>query len=127
MNFNKPMIDLVRELRKRAPAEEKPGIKLANPDLMQEMIPWFHCTKDVVVKALIKELFEYAGEDWPDKLAAVEKLGSASEKTAPAADGKRYVTRVYRGQTQLVEVTSEDKTSRTPRTQRVYRGQVVRI
>lgn len=123
MNFNKPMIDLVRELRKRAPSDEKPGIKLANPDLLFEMIPWYHGTRDVIVKALIKELFEHAGDNWPQRLNTVNH---ADKEPSGQEAGKRYITRVYRGQTQLVEVAAEPRPPENPVTRRVYRGQVVR-
>ena len=118
MNFNKPMIDLVREIRRRAPSDFKPGIKLANPELLSELIPWFHSTKDAVVKALVKELFSLAGDEW------IEKLDQPP--STPEGDSEeKYITKVYRGQTQLVEVPAE-KSSAEAATERIYRGQVVR-
>ncbi len=118
MNFNKPMIDLVREIRRRAPSDYKPGIKLANPDLFSELIPWFHVTHDAVVKALIKELFALAGSDWAEKL----------DQPSPGMENsteKKYITKVYRGQTQLVEVPVESEAVEAA-PERVYRGQVIR-
>ncbi len=126
VNFNKAMIDLVREIRRRAPADAKPGIKLANPELLTEMIPWYRSTSDTVAKALLKELYTLAGEDW---LAQLQETKPEVE-AAPVAgatiekDGKRYVTKVYRGQTQLVEVPVPPTESLA--TQKIYRGQVVR-
>ncbi|MYM64559.1 hypothetical protein [Pseudomaricurvus sp. HS19] len=126
VNFNKAMIDLVREIRRRAPADAKPGIKLANPDLLTEMIPWYRSSNDSVAKALLKELYTLAGDDWLEQLQESKPAAEA----APAAggtiekDGKRYVTKVYRGQTQLVEVPMPPAESAA--TQKIYRGQVVR-
>ena len=68
MNFTKQMIDLVKEIRRRASSEAKPGIKLANPELLEELIPVYQLSTDTVTKALIKELFFVAGEDWPQRL-----------------------------------------------------------
>lgn len=118
MNFNKPMIDLVREIRRRAPSDLKPGIKLANSALLLELIPWCHNTKDAVVKALIKELFSLAGEEWQQKLDQFSMLPDRSSE-------KKFITKVYRGQTQLVEVPTESESSETA-PERIYRGQIVR-
>ena len=127
VNFNKAMIDLVREIRRRAPADAKPGIKLANPELLTEMIPWYRSTNDSVAKALLKELYTLAGDDWLEQLqetkpavASAPVSGATIEK-----DGKRYITKVYRGQTQLVEVPMPQ--AETAATQKIYRGQVVRV
>lgn len=122
------MIDLVREIRRRAPADAKPSIKLANPDLLDEMVPWYQQSNDAVVKALIKELFALAGSKWSAKL---EQLPAADSQTSAKSskldsfvkDGKRYITKVYRGQTQLVEVN--DTPAPSASSQRIYRGQLV--
>ncbi len=130
VNFNKQMIDLVREIRKRAPADEKPGIKLANPELFVELIPWYQKTNDAIVKALVKELFIQAGDGWPARLEPQEAAEAPAAKASSSPggtveiDGKRYVTKVYRGQTQLVEVPTASEEA--PSKQRIYRGQVVR-
>ncbi|MGH1374457.1 MAG: hypothetical protein ACRBBW_20640 [Cellvibrionaceae bacterium] len=121
MNFTKSMIDLVREIRRKAPSEEKPSIKLANPDLFTDLVPWYHSTKDAVVKALIKELFNHAGGHW---LGLLEK-DTMTRNTETEAEGVQYVTKVYRGQTQLVEIRNQDATT-SKASQKVYRGQVVR-
>jgi hypothetical protein len=118
MDFNKAMIDLVKEIRRRVPADDKPGIKLANPELLNELIPIFHSSKDTILTTLIKELFERAGEDWPERLVKQQQ------------EGKRQVTQVYRGQVRVVTVESESeepqKSAKSSGSQRIYRGQVVR-
>lgn len=121
MNFTKSMIDLVREIRRRASSTEKPNIKLANPDLFSDLIPWYQSTNDAVVKALIKELFSLAGDSWPERLEIPVGFNDHSEDSIDV----RYVTKVYRGQTQLVEVGIKE-VSEEPSVQRMYRGQVVR-
>lgn len=114
MNFDKSMIDLVREIRRRAPADDKPGIKLANPDLLHELLELHHHCADIITKTLIKELFAMAGDPWPQLL----------ESPTPHEDPDiRYITKVYRGQTQLVPAKDNDNQPKKP--QRIYRGQIV--
>lgn len=116
MNFNKAMIDLVQEIRRRAPSEVKPSIKLANPELFAELLSIYKAKADTVSKALIKELFEMAGAPWPQAL---------KEEAVP---DQRYVTQVYRGQvTQIPVDSTTGSADKNPRkaTQRIYRGQVI--
>lgn len=118
MDFNKAMIDLVKEIRKRVSANDKPSIKLANPELLNELIPIYHGTKDTILSTLIKELFERAGDDWSERLKRQEQ----SEE--------RYVTQVYRGQVRVVKAEDEAKPDESEAkeagSKRIYRGQVVR-
>lgn len=118
------MIELVREIRRKAPAEKKPGIKLANQDLLDELVPWYQESNDTVVKTLIKELFILAGTEWQEKLITPAQPQGSPE--AENVSGPRYVTRVYRGQTQLVEVAPKSsETNEASATKKVYRGQTV--
>lgn len=119
MNFTKQMIDLVREIRRRASSDDKPGIKLANPELLEELIPIYQRSTDAVTKALIKELFFAAGETWPERLQA-----PASAQPQEEMPKKTYITKTYRGQTQLVEVTLPEA-ALSPVPQRIYRGRPV--
>ncbi|MGI9277403.1 MAG: hypothetical protein ACR2PT_21470 [Endozoicomonas sp.] len=115
MNFNKPMIDLVREIRRKVPADDKPGIKLANPDLLSDLIPLYHASSNTVLKVLIRELFNMAGDPWPETLA---------EREAPK---QRFITKVYRGQREVVAAdTGGDEAPKKSRPKRIYRGQVVK-
>ena len=113
MNFDKPMIDLVREIRRRAPSDSKPSIKLANPELLHELIPIHHTCGDTITKTLIKELFAMAGAPWPEAL-----------EEPKVVDTQRYITKVYRGQTQLIPVDDEDH-NEPAKPVRIYRGHVV--
>lgn len=117
MNYNKPMIDLVREIRRRAPSEEKPGIKLANPELLEDLIQIYHKSSDNILKALSRELMNMAGEPWPELLQ--EGLPDSGEQKT------HFVTKVYRGQTQLVEKPTESTEKDSRRPVKIYRGQVV--
>ncbi len=121
MNFSKQMIDLVREIRRRVASQDKPGIKLANPELLTELVPIYHRSTDTVTNTLIKELFHLAGDDWPQRLLIRDS--EAERQPQATSPEKVYVTKVYRGQTQLIEV--ERPTRETAKPQRIYRGQVV--
>ncbi|CCK77598.1 MAG: hypothetical protein KBT75_05755 [Oleispira antarctica] len=118
MNYSKAMIDLISEARRRATSEDKPSIKLANPDVLTELNRIYHGSSDTVLKAIIKETFYLAGDRWPDKL--LEEVEEDEQ-----AKGPRYITKVYRGQTQLIEVAPEGSMTNKPKTARIYRGQAI--
>lgn len=116
MQFTKPMIELVYEIRRAVPGDLKPSVKLANPELFDELKAYYLDKANAVTKALIKELFHLAGPEWVDMLAQ-------PDKTRP-----KQRVKVYRGQTIF-----EDKKETAPLTEaqrkhmkkRVYRGQVI--
>ncbi|WP_370980376.1 hypothetical protein [Agaribacterium sp. ZY112] len=112
MNFSKQMIDLVKEIRRRSSSDIKPSIKLANPDLMPELVKMYQESNDAVSKALIKELCHLSGEGWSDALSK------------PKQEEKRLKTNVYRGQTSVTEVKPQNQES-PKKTKQVYRGRVV--
>lgn len=115
MNYTKSMIDLIKEIRRRADAETKPLIKMANPELLVELKDIFHASSDVISQALIKELFALAGEPWTSALSK------------PQVPEERQIIKTYRGQTQLVEspMESSKPESQSGASKRVYRGQVI--
>lgn len=119
MNYSKAMIDLISEARRRAPSDDKPSIKLANPDVLYELNNIFHNSKDTILKAIIKEAFHLAGGEWPKKLLPQESIDNA-ESNSP-----RFITKVYRGQTQLIEVNNNKAPDSPNENKRIYRGQVV--
>lgn len=100
MNYSKAMIDLISKARRRAPSDDKPSIKLANPEVLYELNKIYHKSNDTVLKVIIKETFQLAGGSWPDKLA--EPLEDNASTPQP-----RTTTKIYRGQTQLIEVAPE--------------------
>lgn len=126
MNYSKAMIDLISEARRRAPSEDKPSIKLANPDVLFELNTLYHNSTDAVLRAIIKETFTLAGGSWPDKLIEQEEVAEDPIEEEAQTPGVRYITKVYRGQTQLIEVRDEqaEAPQKAP-TQKIYRGQIV--
>lgn len=117
MQYTRTMIELVFEIRHRVPADLKPSIKLANPELLDELVHYHGTSQDVICNALIKELLHLTGPPWDGWLEAEERV-----KTP------RQVTKVYRGQVSLTDAPQEvqkegEKTKTKPR--RIYRGQVV--
>ncbi|HEY7774542.1 MAG TPA: hypothetical protein VIC26_15260 [Marinagarivorans sp.] len=119
MQFTKPMIELVYEIRRVVDAELKPAVKLANPELFTELQSYYHESAGAVAKAIIKELFHLAGEPWPSRL---------EDANAPAA---RQTVRVYRGQIHAEDqARTQDPSEKAAekalqRKKRVYRGQVI--
>ena len=117
MIFTKPMIDLIKEIRKQVPADIKPSIKLANPDIFDEAIVLYHTYNNTILRTLIKELCVRAGSPYSEFL------------DQPEENKKRQTTKVYRGQTQLMPApskTDETEETDTPtRRAKVYRGIVI--
>lgn len=128
MQYTKPMIELVYEIRRRVDADTKPSVKMANPDMLKELAQFHHRTKDTITKTLIKELLFLAGEEW-------QALLNPPLLTNPVSLHKQVV-KVYRGQTILVDASHQtitnDNTAGTEmlsatqppvqKTVRMYRG-----
>lgn len=117
MQYTKPMIELVFEIRRRVPADMKPAVKLANPELLDELVLHHRKSKDVICQTLIKELLQLAGDPWDHALADVAHDEEVAKRP-------RQVTKVYRGQVTLEEAPPK-KDGESHRTKRVYRGQTI--
>ena len=125
MQFTKPMIELVFEIRRYAPSDLKPAVKLANPELFAELQVFYHSNANTITKALIKELFHLAGDAWPSRL-------EQAEPTAPA-----QTLRMYRGQVQMSDqvlpqaIKAQDSSPIEERALKrktlIYRGQPVLV
>ena len=116
VQFDRAMIDLVREIRRHVSSDLKPSIKLANPDLLYDLQAYYRQQSNTVVNTLIKELSSRAGEEWLARLEGEQN------------DHPRVVTRVYRGQAELVEVEPEAAPESSPvpkKSTRMYRGQPI--
>ncbi|MFT5082650.1 MAG: hypothetical protein ACI9Y1_000677 [Lentisphaeria bacterium] len=113
MQYTKPMIELVYEIRRLVPSELKPGVKLANPDLFKALIDHYFNGAKTVTKALVKELLVLAGEDWSDVLKNNETLND------------RYYTTMYRGAVSLEKPMDRVLEQGAKKPKRIYRGQVV--
>lgn len=92
MQYTKPMIDLVYEIRRRVDADMKPSVKMANPELLVELAEYHHHTKNTITKALIKELLFLAGDEWP------LLLEPAKTESVKSQEIHKQVVKVYRGQ-----------------------------
>lgn len=115
--FDRAMIELVREIRRRVPSHIKPDIKLANPYLLSCLQVQYGASSDVVLKTLIQGLFERAGGGWQARLTGPVEVENPAQ-----------VARVYRGQvshTERVPSGPLDDVPCKPKAQRIYRGQPV--
>lgn len=118
MQYTKPMIDLVYEIRRRVEPDMKPGVKMANPELLRELADYYHTAKDTITKTLIKELLLLAGAEWH---ALLHPTSTDPSPTEPS----RQVVKVYRGQTILVDAPRPELLTTTPKAARMYRGHPV--
>lgn len=118
--YNRAMIELVYEIRRKIESEHKPSIKLANPDLLITLVVYYQECENAILKALIKELMCYAGERWEQQLANVLDTSMI----------QNHEVNVYRGSTSI-----KDKPFNHAETQKnisntksglIYRGQVVK-
>ncbi|GAB1258755.1 hypothetical protein NBRC116494_32570 [Aurantivibrio plasticivorans] len=115
MQFTKPMIELVYEIRKRVPSDLKPAVKLANPELIPELIEAYRDSRDTILKTLIRALCEQAGPAWLDAL------------DSPPATHSKLSVHIYRGNVQHKEreASTGDSTAVMERKRKIYRGRVV--
>ena len=97
MQYTKPMIDLVYEIRRRVDSDMKPSVKMANPEMLQELAAYHHHSKDTITQTLIKELLFMAGAPWQ------QLLDSTKAEALKTADIPKQAVKVYRGQTKLVD------------------------
>ena len=115
MQYSRPMIELVYEIRRRVNSELKPSIKLSNPELLHELREHYLKTNCTIAKTLIKELFSLAGSPWNTLLE------NSKKKT------NKQVTKVYRGQVSLEDAPSTKQGDAPPKKPvKIYRGQIVR-
>lgn len=111
MQYTKSMIELVFEIRRRVNAQSKPGVKLANPDLLSELAEIYHHSKDTILRTLIKELLTSAGDNWPTLLQSRD------------AEKRPSTVKVYRGQVSLEPKTkTAEPAAGITKTTRYYRG-----
>lgn len=117
MQFNRPMIELVFEIRRRVDSALKPDVKLANPQMMQELAGLYQRGPDIILKALIKELFTLAGNEWLEVLEH------------PHISAQKQSMKMYRGQATLTDQPTPNTAPADVRTTtkpvRIYRGQII--
>jgi hypothetical protein len=109
--YNKAMIQLVYEIRRRIESEYKPGIKFANPDLLTELVIYYRDCRDAILRALIKELMMYAGPEWELRLHDEEQ------------DIPKQILKSYRG---VVSLEESPVIAHNKKPDLIYRGQVVK-
>lgn len=113
LELDKASYDLIRELRRSLPDDEKSKIRLADPELLQELVALHQRCKDSGRQGLIEQILTQAGASLP-------------EKVQPPAS-KKTVKGMYRGQPVLVESRNPAPPGAKPtvRAKRIYRGQVI--
>ncbi len=125
MQYTKPMIDLVYEIRRRIEPAMKPGVKMANPELLKELAEYHRASKDTIIKILIKELLSLAGTEWLALLNQAVSM-TADQAATDRIEPPKQVVKVYRGQTILVDAPRPELLATAPKKPvRIYRGQPV--
>ena len=117
MQYTRPMIDLVYEIRRRVDADMKPSVKMANPEMLRELADYHHHTRDTVTKTLIKELLFLAGTEWA---ALLEPGGNHA-----TADHPKQLVKVYRGQTILVDAHQANANSNNATANTAQRSEIL--
>ncbi len=112
------MIELIYEIRRRVESELKPSIKFANPNLLNELIFYYRTCEDAILKALIKELMVYAGEQWQQRL----------QEEHFRTDQPKTTLKSYRGSVSIEETYPEapPAPAAIAKPELIYRGQVVK-
>lgn len=70
MMYTKSMIEHVQQIRKMVPLEVRPRIRLANPDLLDQLSNLYWELQDSLVNEKIETLMKLAGPAWVDLLHA---------------------------------------------------------
>ena len=99
ITYTKAIVDLIKEIRYRLHADLKPSIKLANPDVLNELINHYQESEDVITKALIKELMLHCGSEWKEKFV----------ETTKQHYNQKSNTKVYRGVITVEETKTTEK------------------
>lgn len=81
--LTKEMIDIITILRRRINNEFEVPIKLANQDLMADLVGFYHKSTDQLTKELIHEVLTLAGNNWVKKLRSAPKAAPAPVAPAP--------------------------------------------
>lgn len=120
MQYTKPMIDQVFQIRKAAPDHLRAQIKLANPNLLDVLADAYRELHDGILRDLIQQLMSMAG---PSGLSLLEN---------PAAESRsNHNQQFYRGQPRTAEPNTTNAPSKstppsnTPGKNIIYRGRIV--
>jgi hypothetical protein len=116
MQYTKPMIDQVFQIRKAAPDHLRAQIKLANPELLDVLADIYRSLQDKLLRELIQQLMSMAGPAW---LALLE---------SPAPESRpNHSQQIYRGQVRPAAQVPAAKIAAAPTHHKhvIYRGQLV--
>ena len=121
MQYTKPMIDQVFQIRKTVPDHLRAQIKLANPQLLDILADLYRNLHDKLLREHIKKLMSMAGPSWLSQLENPESTPRPPQNQ-----------QVYRGQvrqqqdTPKAETDTPNKPTTTVKEKTViYRGQVI--
>lgn len=96
MQYTKPMIDLVLQIRKNAPAQLKPAVKLADPNLLHTLARHYQHLDDANLRKSVAQLMALAGPTWSQLLTSVAASDAPEPNSSPPAAPAPAM--MYRGQ-----------------------------
>ena len=68
LNIDRPMVSLFFEIKRNMPFEYRDDIKLAAPDIGEQLISIYEDSKNDTLKELIEAFMDRAGTQWSSKL-----------------------------------------------------------
>ena len=105
MQYNRKLINLVFDIKRTLPDEQKDEFKVSAPDLLDRVVDIYHNTRDAATRDLSKRFLELAGHEVPENKP-----------------------RTYRGMVMAEEQKprkSESESGETSRPVKMYRGRIV--
>ena len=85
--FNKAIVQLIHEIKKHAPNEFQNKIVLNNPALFPELLDMYYRTDNIILNALIRELFEQIGRSWSKLLVYKTLIQEAASRELDDIEG----------------------------------------
>lgn len=75
LEIDRPMASLFFEIKRNMPYEEREHMKIASPDIANDLIKIYHTSEDPELKTLIENFMGRAGSKWEQQLEAKSSLG----------------------------------------------------
>lgn len=73
MNIDRPMVSLFFEIKRNMPANEREEMKIASPDVGDQLVAIYQDSDDKALKQLIETFMNRAGSDWAKQLSKPKK------------------------------------------------------
>jgi hypothetical protein len=68
MSIDRPMVQLFFQIKRLMPTESQQNMKIASPDIAEQLIDIYVASKNASIRTLIELFMERAGNPWTAKL-----------------------------------------------------------